>query len=82
MMNESNHDLKKTNAINFMKSSSPEKIIKLADGGDHILNELKSSNSPVKLLSNFKSTLYDLGGDTAEVEFDIIDIIMKKFNNG
>jgi hypothetical protein len=78
MMNESSHELKKTSAKSFMKtSSSPERIIKLDDGGDNIISELKGSSS-LKKLPGTNSAQSDPSTDD---HFDIIDIVMRKFNS-
>lgn len=46
MLNESEHELKKGSRIGFLKVNSPDKIIKLEDGGDSIIHELDMQNSP------------------------------------
>lgn len=77
MLNESQHNCKKITMSGFLKSNSPDKVIKLADGGDEFLLELKGSKSSEKLYgqSQILTDLYN------EDSFDIIEIIMNKFNS-
>ena len=60
MMNESNHDIKRSTLVGFFKASSPEKIIRLTDGGDKIINELKGTNSAAKTLQSYKLAINEL----------------------
>lgn len=52
MLNESEHDLRSTTTKGFLKKNSPDKLIKLEDGGDNIICELKGSMSKAKLHSS------------------------------
>lgn len=80
MINESGHDLKRSTITGFNKINSPSKLIKLNDGGDQILMELKNYSKQDKIRDlNFVNT--DDGQQHLEDQFDIIDIIMKKFNS-
>jgi hypothetical protein len=45
MMNESEHDLRSSTMSGFLKKNSPDKLIRLEDGGDKFIHELKGSAS-------------------------------------
>lgn len=51
MMNQSEHDLRNSTMKGFLKKNSPNKLIRLDDGGDNILHELKGSMSKANLLN-------------------------------
>ncbi len=70
MLNQSEHDLKKSSVIGFLKvNASTDKLIRLPDGGDFILQDLRNT-SPSRHLD-----------PSQEENADIIEIIMKKFNS-
>lgn len=58
--------------------SSEQKMLKFEDGGDKFILELKSTEKQQKIRdTQFMQDKLSLQED----HFDIIDIIMKKFNN-
>ncbi|CDW79135.1 tpr domain containing protein [Stylonychia lemnae] len=77
MLNDSQHALKQSTVRGFSKVNSPEKQIRLDDGGESILQELSVGQSAGK--SKFE--MHEMAKLEQEETFDIIEVIMKKFNS-
>ena len=79
MLNQSEHDLRKSTQEGFFKVQSPEKLIRLEDGGDSFINELKNVSRKDKIRDSHM--MFNKEIISHEDHFDVIDIIMKKFNS-
>ena len=87
MLNTSDHRLRKTNQASFKKihQYGSEDIIQLQDGGVSFLEEIDESHAePGMPKSIFNDAVYrdneKLLNELMNQEFDIFEVVMKKFN--